>query len=169
MTTDDLPAPDLLELCHANSCTCETVEAWDHGGPDPDDSDPLPSDWFHDDDCPLAMDIGLVLAVNGIDPDDHCVAYSVLNALEVDTLEAIEGQRRMWQLHRQAHPEPGRIGVLDLALLDWREHRIRDGHHWSFPAKPTGSACRGQLHRYADTPRHRASAVRGAGMGAARS
>jgi hypothetical protein len=62
--TNERPlAADLLELCHRNGCTCDEVGTWDYGDPDPAGWQDYPDDWDHDEGCPLAMEIDLVLSV----------------------------------------------------------------------------------------------------------
>lgn len=118
MINEETLAPDLLKLCHRNGCTCEYVDTWNYG-PDEDEDDDWPSDWMHDDDCPLALEIELVLAANNINPDDHAVAFAVLNALQAETIEAVTHLKLMWL----SHP-PNKSTPFALALLDWREYQL---------------------------------------------
>jgi hypothetical protein len=88
----------------------------------------------------------------------------LLNQLTKTVLETASARSptHSWSTRSTSHPgdqlHPVSAGLIhqllrELLLINLSRHGLdRLGHYRSFPAKPVGSACRGQLHRYANTP-----------------
>jgi hypothetical protein len=118
--------PWLLDLCHANGCTCAFIEVVWWG-----DDDGWPDDWHHENDCPLDIEIALTLLAAGIDPERRqsfafdAFAYAALSALECDTVEVATIRRDYWKLHAEQGHDPRNVAPINVALLDWRIHHLQ--------------------------------------------